>query len=81
MLQDYKISERLIRHIPAGNCMLKVNNKNTRTRWEICSLVSIVDFEYGISGWDWITQDSTTLQINQSINQIKVALETNGKIC
>ena len=28
MLQDYKISERLIRHIPAGNYMLKVSNRN-----------------------------------------------------
>ena len=27
--------------IPAGNCMLKVNNKNTRTKCEICSNLTI----------------------------------------
>ena len=27
--------------IPAGNYMFKVNNRNTRTRWEICSKLTI----------------------------------------
>ena len=27
--------------IPAGNCMFKVNNRNTRTRCEICSKLTI----------------------------------------
>ena len=26
---------------PAGNCMFKVNNRNTRTRCEICSKLTI----------------------------------------
>ena len=50
---------------PACVYMLKVNNRNTRTRYEICSKltikipernhcssVSIVNFEYVIAGWD-----------------------------
>ena len=50
---------------PACIYMLKVNNRNTRTRYEICSKltikipershcssVSIVNFEYVIAGWD-----------------------------
>ena len=28
-------------YIPAGNCMFKVNNRNTRTRCEICSKLTI----------------------------------------
>ena len=28
-------------HIPAGNYMFKVNNRNTRTRCEICSKLTI----------------------------------------
>ena len=28
-------------HIPAGNYMFKINNKNTRTRCEICSKLTI----------------------------------------
>ena len=37
--------------------MFKVNNRNTRTRWEIeiyftpCSSVSIVNFEQANTGW------------------------------
>ena len=27
--------------LPAGNCMFKVNNRNTRTRCEICSKLTI----------------------------------------
>ena len=27
--------------VPAGNCMFKVNNRNTRTRCEICSKLTI----------------------------------------
>ena len=46
-----KESEQLFKHvIPAGNCMFKVNNKNTRTRCEICqwgrSVVFIVNSEH-----------------------------------
>ena len=29
------------RAIPTGNCMFKVNNRNTRTRCEICSKLTI----------------------------------------
>ena len=29
------------RSFPAGNCMFKVNNRNTRTRCEICSKLTI----------------------------------------
>ena len=46
--------------VPAGNYMLKVNNKNTRARCEMfskltiktCSGVSIVNFEQVNAGWD-----------------------------
>ena len=31
-------------HNPAGNYMLKANNKNTRTRCEICSMLAIITF-------------------------------------
>ena len=27
--------------IPAGNCMFEINNRNTRTRCEICSKLTI----------------------------------------
>ena len=30
-----------VRKNPAGNCMFKVNNRNTRTRCEICSKLTI----------------------------------------
>ena len=30
-----------INSYPAGNCMFKVNNRNTRTRCEICSKLTI----------------------------------------
>ena len=26
---------------PAGNCMLKVSNRNTRTKYEVCSKLTI----------------------------------------
>ena len=54
--------------IPVGICLLKVNNRNPRTRCEICSKltiatperrhwrrssVSIVNFEHVIAGWDF----------------------------
>ena len=32
--------------IPVGIYMFKVNNKNTKTRYEICSKLK--------SGWDWL---------------------------
>ena len=31
----------LIVFVPVGNYMLKVNNRNTRTRYEICSKLTI----------------------------------------
>ena len=42
---------------PAGNHMFKVNNRNTRTRCEICSKltcsgVSIVNFKQVCAGWE-----------------------------
>ena len=53
---------------PAGNYMFKVNNRNTRTRCEICSKltikthftpcssVSIVNFEHLNAGWVILTE-------------------------
>ena len=37
------LGKRLPRNVvyPAGNCMCKVNNRNTRTRYEICSKLTI----------------------------------------
>ena len=32
--------------------MFKVNNKDTRTYFTLCSSVSIVNFEHVIAGWD-----------------------------
>ena len=53
---------------PAGVYLLEVNNRNTRTRCEICSVltimaperrqcsnVSIVNFEHAIAGWRFVT--------------------------
>ena len=46
---------------PAGICLLKVNNRSTRKRSEICSKLTIktlerrastVDFERVIAGWE-----------------------------
>ena len=58
------MAEVLHRNFPAGIFLLKVNNRNTRTRCEICSKltiktpyftpcssVSIVNFEHVIAGW------------------------------
>ena len=36
---------------PAGIYLLKCSNRNTGTRCELCSSVSIVNFEHVISGW------------------------------
>ena len=36
-----KIKKLFFFTIPAGNCMFKVNNRNTRTRCEICSKLTI----------------------------------------
>ena len=54
---------------PAGNCMFKVNNRNTRKRCEICSNLTlktperfgsfIVNFEQVNAGW--VTFISNTL--------------------
>ena len=39
--------------IPAGNYMFKVNSRNTRTRCEICSKLTIkINFEQVNAGWD-----------------------------
>ena len=38
---------------PVGNYMFKVNNRNARTRCEICSSVSIVNFEQVNADWEW----------------------------
>ena len=38
---DWVIALTFGRLIPAGNCMFKVNNGNTRTRCEICSKLTI----------------------------------------
>ena len=32
---------RKFEHIPTGNYLLKVNNRDTRTRFEICSKLTI----------------------------------------
>ena len=32
---------KILNAYPAGNCMFKVNNRNTRTRCEICSKLTI----------------------------------------
>ena len=46
-----KLNKQDFNTIPAGNYMLKVNNRNTRTRCEICSKsnnkgIFIVNFEH-----------------------------------
>ena len=46
-----KLNKQDFNTIPAGNYMLKVNNRNTRTRCEICSKLNnkgifIVNFEH-----------------------------------
>ena len=60
----------LVERTPAGIYLLKVNNRNTRTRCEICSKltintsftpcssVSIVNFEQVNDGWDHILEVS-----------------------
>ena len=42
-LESHCLEPRIIGsdHFPAGNCMFKVNNRNTRTRCEICSKLTI----------------------------------------
>ena len=61
-------AEKLLTHdqdkvIPAGNHMFKVNNKNIRTRYEICSKLAlkigifIVNFEQVNAGWGIIRQN------------------------
>ena len=41
MLEVHSISLCLIQHNPAGIYLLKVNNRNTRTRCEICSTLTV----------------------------------------
>ena len=38
---NHVILRKKLYHYPAGNCMFKVNNRNTRTRCEICSKLTI----------------------------------------
>ena len=33
-----------VAYYPAGNCMFKVNNRNSRTRYKICSKLNISKF-------------------------------------
>ena len=40
-LDRHDINSPRSRHIPAGNYIFKVNNRNTRTRCEICSKLTI----------------------------------------
>ena len=78
-----KTKNRHFRLNPAGIYLLKVNNRNTRTRCEICSKftiktperrqwrpfgVFIVNFEYVISGWE---VPSFNLQI-RAISRVKL---------
>ena len=39
--KDVILYKRLCNNYPAGICLLKVNNRNTRTRFEICSKLTI----------------------------------------
>ena len=75
-------------YISVGIYLLQVNNRNTRTRCEICSkltiktplfysIVSVVNFEHVIAGWDIINMEKITslhsrkllfLMINPFIN-------------
>ena len=51
ILFDYPLSKTEV-NVPVGNYMFKVSNRNTRTRWEICSKLTIktpkriVNFEH-----------------------------------
>ena len=47
-------------HIPAGNYMFQVNNRNTRLRCEICSKLTIKIPERRYTGWD-ISPDGVTV--------------------
>ena len=55
----------LLKYISAGNYMLKVTNRNTKTRCEICSKLTIKiperrhDFEQVIADWDEDLQSVT----------------------
>ena len=56
----------------AGICLLKVNNRNTRARCEICftpcSTISIVNFERLITGFDaW-----NLLEVSKKVQQNRV---------
>ena len=67
----------LLRAIPAGNYMFKVNNRSTKTRCEICSKltiktperrqwrssVSVVNFELVNAGWDGWRMGQNSLRI------------------
>ena len=37
----FNFTKKAVRIIPVGNYMFKVNNRNTRTRCEICSMLTI----------------------------------------
>ena len=66
MLKDQARSSQRRGVNPAGNCMFKVKNRNTRARCEICSKltiktyvtpgfsVSIINFEQVNAGWEGV---------------------------
>ena len=67
---------------PAGNYILKINNKNTRTRWEICSKLTIkqperrpsvfiVDSEHLIAGWIQLNSKKHGFQKQPFINVLQ----------
>ena len=55
-LQMKNNCRQFISTIPAGIYLLKISNRNTRTRCEICSKLTIMTperrhFEYAFAGW------------------------------
>ena len=56
-MSQYRKTGDIVENYPAGNYLFKVNGRNIRTRYEICSKVthcssvSIVNFEHLIAGW------------------------------
>ena len=61
---NMKASETFGNKNPAGNYMFKVNYRNTRTRCEICSklTIKIPERRHGIvnAGWEAFTKTSLT---------------------
>ena len=50
--QFLRLTFTVLQNIPAGIYLLKVNNRNSRTRCETCSNVSIANFEQINAGWE-----------------------------